>query len=141
MLHTELSKQEILIEESEKYQLERKQIIEDNRNLNKKVNKIESEFEIKNEDLEKQFKNKVKDLEFEYRYKIKRLEKENRKLNKIIDRFYDTVEKFIAWICKKFGIGEQKELVRKFKKDNVILLNPEKQLKREEKEKSWDLEI
>lgn len=141
MLHTELSKQEKLIEESEKYQLERKQIIEDNKKLNKKVTKMESDFEIKNENLEQEFKNKSKDLEFEYKYKIKTLEKENRKLNKIIDRFYDTVEKFIVWICKKFGIGEQKELVREFERDNGILLNPEKQIKIEEKEKSWDLDF
>lgn len=42
------------------------------------------------------------------------LVKENNYLYKIIDKFYVTVEKFIDWNYHKFGIGEFKELVRKF---------------------------
>lgn len=69
------------------------------------------------------------------------LEKENRHLNKIIDKFYETVEKFIDWICNKFGIGESKELVNKFQEETNTYLDPEKQLEHEEREKEWDLEI
>ncbi len=85
-------------------------------------------------------KEKSDDLEWEYKSKIRKLEKENNHLHKIVDRFYETVEKFIVWICKKFGIGEQKELVKTFEKESNTLLDPEQQLKREEREKEWDLE-
>ena len=39
------------------------------------------------------------------------------------------------------GIGKSKELVRNFEKETNILINPEKQLKKEEREKAWDLEL
>ena len=45
------------------------------------------------------------------------MEKENNYLHKVVDKFYETVEKFIDWICQKFGIGESKELVREFAKE------------------------
>ena len=50
------------------------------------------------------------------------------------------MEKFIKWICHKFGIGESKELVKKFEEDTNTLIDPEKQLKKEEREKEWELE-
>ncbi len=59
----------------------------------------------------------------------------------MIDKFYNTVEKFIEWVCNKFGIGESKELVRDFERETNTLIDPEKQLKKEEIEKDWDLEI
>ena len=44
----------------------------------------------------------------------------------MVDKFYETVEKFIDWICQKFGIGESKELVKVYKickmQENVVLL-------------------
>ena len=74
--------------------------------------------------------------------KIKKsLEKENNHLHKVVDKFYETVEKFIDWICQKFGIGESKELVREFEKETNMYIDPEKQLKKEERAKEWDLEI
>ena len=78
--------------------------------------------------------------EWKYKSKIKSLEKENTHLHKIIDKFYETVDKFIAWICHKFGIGESKELVRNFEKETRTFINPVEQLKHEEIEKEWDLE-
>ncbi len=49
----------------------------------------------------------------------------------------DTSDKFKS---QKFGIGESKELVKNFEKENNMYIDPEKQLKREEKAKEWDLE-
>ena len=86
-------------------------------------------------------KEKEFDLEWKYKSKIKSLEKENKHLHKILDKFYETVEKFIEWICHKFGIGEAKKLVRNFEKDTNTLIDPEKQLKNEEREKEWDFEL
>ncbi len=128
-LHRELSRQTKIIEEVEKYQKERDFIIADNKELHSQVDNIKAEYK------EKEF-----DIEWKYKSKIKSLEKENSHLHKIVDKFYETVEKFIEWICQKFGIGESKELVRNFEKETNTLIDPEKQLKREEKEKEWDLE-
>ena len=79
-------------------------------------------------------------MEWKYKSKIKSLEKENNHLHKVVNKFYETVEKFIKWICQKFGIGESKELVKNFEKENNMYIDLEKQLKREEKAKEWDLE-
>ncbi len=64
-----------------------------------------------------------------------KIEKDNNHLHKIIDKFYDTVEKFIDWICNKFGIGESKELVRNFEKETHSFINPVKKIKHENREK------
>ena len=67
--------------------------------------------------------------------KIDELEKENSKLHRIIDKFYETIEKFITWICKKFDIGAEDNLIRDFQKETNTFLDPEKQIKKEEREK------
>lgn len=129
-LHKELTKQTKIVEEAEKYQKERDLIIADNEELHKQVDSIKVEYK------EKEF-----DIEWKYKSKIKGLERENNHLHKIVDKFYETVEKFINWICQKFGIGESKELVREFEKETNRYIDPEKQLKKEERAKEWDLEI
>jgi len=128
-LHRELSRQTKIIEEAEKYQKERDSIITDNEKLHNQVENIQAEYK------EKEF-----DIEWKYKSKIKSLEKENNHLHKIIDKFYETVDKFIIWICHKFGIGESKELVRNFEKETRSFIDPIEQLKHEEREKEWDLE-
>ena len=93
------------------------------------------------DNIKAEYKEKEFDIEWKYKSKIKSLEKENSHLHKVVNKFYDTVEKFIDWICKKFGIGESKELVRDFEKETNTLIDPEKQLKNKEREKEWYLEI
>ena len=150
ILHKELSKQVKLVNEAEKYQNERDKILANNKELNNKVDtieteyykktrKLDAEYEEMKDSLEKQFKEKEFDIEYKYKHKIKTLEKENSHLHKIVDRFYETVEKFIEWVCHKFGIGESKELVRDFENETNTFIDPEKQIKKKEKE--WDLEI
>jgi hypothetical protein len=129
-MHQELLRQAKMVEKAEKYQKERDLIIADNKEMHNQVDNIKVEYN------KKEF-----DLEWKYKSKIKSLEKENSRLNRIIDKFYETIDKFIEWVCKKFGIGESKELVRDFEKETNTLLDAEKQIKREDKEKEWDLEI
>ena len=64
-------------------------------------------------------------------------------MHTIIDKFYDTVEKFIDWICHKFGIGESKELIKYFQEETRTFIDLVKQLdfEREQKEKEWDREL
>ena len=129
-LHNELSKQVRLVDKAQKYQNERDSILANNKELHNQVNNIKAEYK------EKEF-----DIEWKYKSKIKSLEEENTHLHKIIDKFYETVEKFIDWICQKFGLGESKELIEKFQEDTHTFIDPEKQLEYEEQlEKEWDLE-
>ena len=150
-LHRELSKQAKVVNEAEKYQKERDKIIADNKELNSKVKKMESEykeksntldlkFDSRKRELEKEFEEKNYEMKYEYKSKIRNLEKENNKLHKIIDKFYETIEKFITWICKKFDIGAEDYLIRDFQKETNTFIDPVKQIKREEREKEWDLE-
>ena len=142
-LHKELSKQSKVVDEAEKYQKERDYIIADNEKLNNKVRDLESEYKKKRNnldfeynnmkaELEQEFQDKEFNIEYEYKSKIRSLEKDNNHLHKIIDKFYETVEKFIEWICNKFSIGESKELVKDFQNETHIFIDPEKQLEYEE---------
>ena len=150
-LQKELLKQVNLVNEAEKYQKERDSILADNEELHntvkhleheykKKSNTLDLRFENRKRELEQEFENKEFDIEYKYKSKIRSLEKENNHLHKIIDKFYDTVEKFIDWICHKFGIGESKELVKNFEEETRSFIDPVKQIKHEEREKEWDLE-
>ena len=151
-LHKELSKQSKMVDEAEKYQKERNSIIADNEKLNNKVRDLENEYKIKSNnldfeynnrkaELEQEFQDKEFDIVYKYKNKIKSLEKENNHLLKIINKFYETVEKFIVWICHKFGIGESKELIKDFQEETHTFIDPVKQIESEEREKEWDLEI
>ena len=152
LLHKTLWRQVVLVEKAEKYQKERDKIIADNKELQNTVENLKQEYEEKNYNLNADFNNrrnklenefKEKEFAFEYKYKnkIRKLEKENTHLHKVVDKFYETVDKFINWICNKFGIGESKELVKHFENDTNTFIDPVKQLKHEEREKEWDLEI
>lgn len=150
-LHAELSKQAQIVDVAEKYQNERDKIIADNANLNNKVQNIEKEYKKKSnnldynyenrkDELEKEYKEKSFDLESKYHNKIHKLEKENTHLHKIVDKFYEIIDKFIHWICKKFDIAEEDSLVREFQKETNTFIYPEKQIKHEEREKEWEIE-
>ena len=150
-LHKELSKQSKIVDEAEKYQKERDSIIADNKALNNKIKNLESEYKRKSNnldfdynnkkaELEKEFHNKEFNIEYKYKSKIRSLEKENNYLHKIIDRFYETIDKFIIWVCKKFGLGESKELIKDFQGETHTFIDPVKQIENEEREKEWDLE-
>ena len=73
-------------------------------------------------------------------FSTKGLEKENSRLHRIIDKFHDTIDKFIHWIVKKFGMGAEDNLVRDFEVENHTFLNAEKQVRREDRDKELDLE-
>lgn len=85
-------------------------------------------------------KQKEFNMEWEYKSKIKGLEKENKHLHKVVDKFKETIDKIIKWICKKFDMGAENNLIRNFERENNTLLDAEKQVKRENKEKEWELE-
>ena len=129
LMHQQLLRQEKMVEKATKYEKERNRIMEDNENLHNEVEQIKNDY-----------KKKEFDLDWQYKSKIKGLEKENNRLHRIIDKVHDTIDKFIHWICKKFDMGAEDNLIRDFERENHILLDAEKQVKREDKEKENDLE-
>ena len=129
-MHQELLRQAKMVEKAEKYQNERDKIMADNRELHNQSDNIKAEYK------EKEF-----DLEWKYKSKIKSLEKENNNLHKIIDKFKENIGKFIEWICQKFDIGAEDNLIRKFEKETRTYLDAEKQIKREDREKEFEMEL
>ena len=128
LLLQKLLRQSKMVEKAEKYEKERDKIIADNEKLHNQVEQIKSEYK------EKEF-----DIEWKYKNKIKSLEKENNYLKKVVDRFKETIDKFIIWICKKFDMGAEDYLIRDFEKETNTFIDPEKQIKKR-KEKmngSW----
>lgn len=129
-LHRQLSRQAQVIEEAEKYQKERDNIIADNEKLHDEVDNIKTQYN------KKEF-----DLEWQYTNRINKLEKENNFLHKVVDRFKETIDIFITWVCKKFDMGAENNLIRDFERENNILLYAEKQIKHEEREKNLEMEL
>ena len=129
-MHQQLLRQAKMVEQAEKYQNERDKIMADNEKLHNEVENIKAEYK------EKEF-----DFEWKYKGKIHKLEKENKQLHRIVDKFHETINKFIEWVCKKFDMGAEDNLIRDFQKETNTLLNAEKQIEKEDKEKEWDLEM
>ena len=133
-LHHELYKQCRLVDKAEKYEKERQSILAENKEIKENLKTLENDYAIK-------LKQEVRKVENKYEDEIYNLKKENRFLNKIINTFEKTVNKFIKWIVKRFDIAEEDNLIRDFEKETQTLIDPEKQIKKEEREKEWDLEI
>ena len=140
-LHKELTKQSKIIDEAQKYQKERNSIIADNQELHNTVKNLEYEYTKKRKTLEHEFEDKSFNLEWQYKNKFHKLEKENQHLQKIIDKFKETTKKFIKWICKKFDLSSEDEIIRDFEKETRTSLDAEKQVKKEKHEKSFELEL
>lgn len=140
-LNKELSKQSKVVNEAEKYQKERDSILADNKELHNTVKNLEYEYKEKKKTLEHEFENKSFNLEWQYKNKVHKLEKENSHLKKVIDEFKETTKKFIKWICKKFDLPSEDEIIRDFEKETHTFIDAEKQVKKEEHDKEWDLQI
>lgn len=139
-LNKELSKQSKVVNEAEKYQKERDKILAYNQELNNTVRNLEYEYTEKKKTLEHKFEDKSFNLEWQYKNTIHKLEKENSHLKKIIDKFKETTKKFIKWICKKFDLPSEDEFISDFEKETHTFIDAEKQVKKEDREKEWDLE-
>ena len=124
-MHQQLLRQAKMVEEAEKYQKERNKIMADNRDLHKQVDDIKAEY-----------KQKEDNLEWKYDYKIRTLEKENGYLHNVIDKFRETIHKFIEWICVNFDMGTGDTLIRDFERETRTCLDGEEQIKRESAKKS-----
>jgi len=140
-LHKELSKQANLVKLAEKYQKEKQDLVNTNIDLTNKYKQLEIEFSNKEKQLNYKYKDEVYKIDYKYQRVINNLEKEIRYLNKIIDKFKFTIQKFISWVCHKFSAPSEDTLIRDFEKETYIDFNVEKQIKFEENEKEFDLEL
>ena len=125
LLTLTLNRQMKTIDKAVKYEKEIKPILEENIELKEKYETLENTYNLK---LQEE-KTKIQD---KYENRIYNLEKENNFLRKVINTFQKTVEKFIHWICVKFSISEEDELIRNFELENDTYINPIKQIEHEE---------
>ena len=61
-------------------------------------------------------------------------------MHNVIDKFRETIHKFIEWICVNFYMGTGDTLVRDFERETRTCLDGEEQIKREEREKDLEME-
>ena len=125
LLTLTLNRQMKTVDKAIKYEKEFKPILEENIELKEKYETLENTYNLK---LQEE-KTKIQD---KYENRIYNLEKENNFLKKVINTFQKTVEKFIHWICVKFSISEEDELIRNFELENDTYIDPIKQIEHEE---------
>lgn len=118
-LYQELEKQINVIDKTEKLENERKTILQEKVNLENKCNILEKNFNKKYDELLS----------------------ENIYLNKIINTFEKTIKKFITWVCRKFAVIEEDNLIKNFQKETDTFINPEKQIQYELEKETNELSL
>lgn len=130
-LHKELSKQAKVVDIAEKYQKEKNEILQENQELKTRCRNLEEEFETKTAKLKNEYDNEMRQTKKKFNKVIDDLDNENEKLHKIIDRFKVTVSKFITWICSKFSVSSEEQLMRDFQKETDMNFRFEEQIEHE----------
>ena len=125
LLTLTLNRQMQTVDKAVKHEKEIRPILEENIELKEKYETLENTYNLK---LQEE-KTKIQD---KYENRIYNLEKENNFLKKVINTFQKIVEKFIHWICVKFSISEEDELIRNFELENDTYIDPIKQIEHEE---------
>ena len=125
LLTLALNKQLKTVDKAIKYEREIKPILDENAELKEKCETLEITYNAKLQEEKEKIKDKYED-------RIDNLEKENNFLRKVIDILQQTVEKFIHWICRKFSVSEEDELIRDFEFENDTYIDPVKQIEHDE---------
>ena len=134
LLALTLNKQMQTVDKAVKYEKEIKPILEENIGLKEKYETLENTYNLKLQEEKTRIQDK-------YENRIYNLEKENNFLRKVINTLQKTVEKFIHWICVKFSISEEDELIRNFELENDTYIDPIKQIEHEEELEYTEFEI
>lgn len=127
-LHQELEKQINAIDRAEKLENERQSILQEKLNLENKCARLEKDFNNKELEFKRNFNKKYDELLTENIY-----------LNKIINTFETTIKKFINWVCKKFAVSEEDNLIRDFQQETNTFMNPDKQIEYEKEQEEFEL--
>lgn len=125
LLTLALNKQLKTVDKAIKYEIEIKPILDENAELKEKCETLGITYNAKLQEEKEKIKDKYED-------RIYNLEKENSFLKKVITTLEQTVEKFIHWICRKFSVSEEDELIRDFEYENDTYINPVQQIEHEE---------
>ena len=125
LLTMALNKQIKTVDKAIKYEKDIKPILDENAELKEKCETLELTY---NSKLQEE-KEKIRD---QYEDRIYNLERENNFLKRVIHTLQQTIEKFIHWICRKFSVSEEDELVRDFEYENDMYIDPVKQIEHEE---------
>ena len=133
-LHHELYKQCRLVDKAEKYEKERQSILAENKEIKEQFKTLENDYSIK-------LKQEIRKVENKYEDEIYNLEKDNKFLRKVIKTFENTLNKFIRWVCKKFSVSEEEDFIRDFQRETDTYINPEKQIKYENYQKDYYIEL
>lgn len=120
-LKKELSKQVKVVDEATKYIKERDDILDENNNLNTEIKELKKDYEIK-----------LDNMEYSYNKKIGKLEKQIVFLENVVERFKDTINQFIHWVCNKFSVSSEDTFIRDFEKETDNTFEIEKQIEYEQ---------
>lgn len=133
LLTLSLNKQIKTVDKAIKYEKDIKPILDENAELKEKCESLEITYNAKIQEEKQKNKDKCED-------RIYNLEKENNFLKKVITTLQQTVEKFIHWICRKFSVSKEDELIRDFEFENYTYIDPVKQIEHEEELKLEEME-
>lgn len=143
-LHKELSKQAKIVDVATGFQKEKEDILAENRLLNEQCKQLKKNHENKEKQLINNYEDKIYTINCKYHKVINALEKENNFLKKVVDRFKTAVKTFIYWVCNKFSVSSEEQLMRDFEKETRMNFDVEKVVKMEyvqlEKD-DFDLEL
>jgi len=129
-LYKELSKQVNVVDKATKYLKERNTLLDENRKLT-----------VKCKDTEIKYKMELEDTDYFYLNKIKKLEKQVSFLEKVIDKFKQTIKTFIHWVCNKFSVSSEDDFLRKFERETNTNFNIEKQVEYDEFKHEYEDEL
>lgn len=118
----------IIIDKAEKFEKERENLITDNIELKAKYQRLELKSKEMEKELKYKYENEIYNIDYQYQRIIDKLEKKNNYLQKLIDKFKITVQKFISWVCHKFSVPSEESLIRDFERETYINFDIEKQL-------------
>lgn len=49
------------------------------------------------------------------------------------------IKKFINWVCKKFAVSEEDNLIRDFQQETNTFMNPDKHIEYEKEQEEFEL--
>lgn len=140
-MHKELSKQNKLVQKAEKFEEERVVLLKNNEKLKKQCNDLNEKVTDIKVELTFKHENEIIRLSNKYKKEIKRLRKQLQKFEMIFETIKETIKFFISWICKKFSVQSEDEIMHKFKMDTGRTFNFDKQLNVKQVEKENELEM
>ena len=141
-MHKELSKQSKIIQKAEKFEEERIELVQNNEKLKQKCNVLNEKITNIEFDLKFDYENEICQLENKYKKEIKGLKKQIEKFEKAIENIKNTIKTYISWVCKKFSVQSEDEMIHDFSNETSIDLNLERQLNVKQTEKDdFELEI